>query len=94
MQHASAVYALCIYGVIGKRKKQFRFYCVEFVAKIFRDRYSSVSCVRFWRILFNPLAFKVNPCEAVEIKRHKSKHVKALTPEETQIVIDLAAGSS
>ncbi len=55
-------------------------------------------CLMHLNALFNKARIKglikVNPCEAVEIKRHKSKHVKALTPEETQIVIDLAAGSS
>lgn len=36
---------------------------------------------------------KRNPCEAVEIKRHKSKHVKSLTLDETKIFLDLTFNS-
>lgn len=36
---------------------------------------------------------KQNPCDAVEIKRHKSKHKNALTPQEQEKVFATAANS-
>ena len=54
-------------------------------------------CLMHLNAIFNKARIKGivkrNPCEAVEIKKHKSKHVKSLTPEETQTVFDLAEGS-